>query len=86
MAILTLAGAIFAVGVSVIARSIGCTQAFQGDCDGGLPVLLIAVAGLVPAAGMVYSSGWRHGHPWRWFLATAIVYTVWGITFSQEVT
>ena len=81
LAILVLIGAVLAVGLSWAARELVCGEKLQGDCDGGIPVGLVAIAGLIPALGMVVSSARQGGHPWRWFMATASVYALWGLAF-----
>ena len=81
VAVLVVLGASLAVGLTWIARGIACGEA-GGDCGPGLPLLILAAAGLVPALGMLIASGRSRGHPWRWFFATASVYAVWGLAFA----
>jgi hypothetical protein len=81
VAVLAIVGATGAVALSWIAREIACNEA-GGDCGPGLPVLVVAAAGLVPAGGMLVASVRGLGHPWGWFLATAAVYGLWGLVFA----
>jgi hypothetical protein len=39
----------------------------------------MALAGLVPALGMMIQSGRGRGRPALWLLATALVYATWGL-------
>ena len=82
--LLALVGASSAVALSWIAREIACGEA-GGDCGPGLPVLTVAVAGLVPVLGAIGASRREHGHPWRWLLAAAFVYAIWAIGFAGWV-
>jgi hypothetical protein len=81
VAVLVSVGAALAVGLTWIARAIACGEA-NGDCEPGLPLLILAGVGLVTAVGMLIASGRRRGHPWRWLVATALVYAVWGLAFA----
>jgi uncharacterized membrane protein YhaH (DUF805 family) len=84
--LLVVVGAGLAVGVTWIAREISCGEA-QPECnDEALIVLLLAIAGLIPGLGMLVASWHQRGHPWRWFLVTAVVYAaVWAPAFSAWV-
>jgi hypothetical protein len=80
VAIVALLGAVAAVAISVVARSIACGES-SGDCDGGTVLVVIASVGLLPTLGMVAESSRRRG-PWYWFLGAALVYAFWTIAFA----
>lgn len=79
--VLVVLGAAVAVGVTWIAREITCGES-DSDCGGARALLIVAIVGLMPALGMLITSGRRTGHPWRWFVATVLVYAVWGVAFA----
>lgn len=86
VALLTVAGATFIAWFSWTAREFVCGEKLQGDCDGGTPVVVVAMIGLMPAVGMLVGSWRARGHPWRWFLVTALAYVAWGVAFSAWAT
>lgn len=76
LAVATLIGALFVCVLAFFFYS------FQGDTEDGdrlaeLLLLVLALAGLIPAFGMLIQSIDRRGHPGRWFAATVIVYSPW---------
>jgi uncharacterized membrane protein YqaE (UPF0057 family) len=82
VAFLVVLGAVFAVGLAWVARGI-CEDS---ECSSeGLAAVIVAVVGLVPALAMLVESGRTRGHPWIWFLITALVYAVWGLVFAEWV-
>ena len=84
VAVLIVLGAAFAVGLAWIAREIECSAEAYSECSGeGMVQLIIVIAGLVPALGTLVESGRKRGHPWLWFIATVLVYAVWGLYFSH---
>ncbi len=76
--LLTVIGAGFEMAISGLVREVACGEA-GGDCNSGTLTALVACAGLTPATATFVASARRTGHPWRWFLATAAVYAIWGI-------
>ncbi len=79
-----LIGAAAAVAISFVARSVGCGEA-NGDCGAGTALLVGACAGAIPVLAMLIESGRRHGHPWYWFVAAAVVYAFWAVMFLSFV-
>ena len=85
VAVLILLGALVAVAVSFGMRHLGCGLS-QYSCNRteGYAPFVIALAGLVPALGMLVASARTRGRPLRWFVAVAFVYFWWGIVFAGE--
>jgi hypothetical protein len=74
---LTLLGALSIAWVAHDLRKLDCEAEATSECSaGGLALLLFAYAGVLPALGTLVESLRQGGRPWRWFLATIIVYVV----------
>jgi hypothetical protein len=84
VSVLALVGAGIAVLVSWVLRALICGEVLESrsdDCRGGTALFVVALVGLAPVVGMVVESTRRHGHPWRWFSAGALVYGFWAVVF-----
>lgn len=80
VACLTLLGAGYLAFFAYLLRIIDCHEDTGSVCTtSGLVQLLIALAGLVPALGMMVQSLRGRGRPSYWFAATAVVYVTWAI-------
>lgn len=78
-------GAAFAVYVSEVLRFVDCANEAWSECsDAGLVQKALAYAGLAPAAATLVASRRTHGHPWRWFGVSALVYAAWGFVVLVE--
>lgn len=76
----TVLGGALAVFFAYVFREFECYAEAWSECStGGLVQLVIACVGLVPALGTLVASARRRGHPWRWFLVTAIFYGFWAL-------
>jgi hypothetical protein len=79
VASLGLVGASCAVFFALVLAAL--TDAYCSDDCSTTPSVLqlgIAIAGLVPALVALVQSVRERGRPWRWMLAAAFVYCVWG--------
>ncbi len=85
--VLTFLGACFAAFVAYVWRWVDCCSE-SGLTAGSESTtqLVVAIAGIVPASGMLVQSIRGRGHPWRWFYATAIVYAVWAVLVVHWLT
>jgi hypothetical protein len=80
LACLTLLGAFVLSSLAWLFRVIDCSEESYSTCStSGRVQLLMALAGLVPALGMMIQSGRGRGRPALWLLATALVYATWGL-------
>jgi uncharacterized BrkB/YihY/UPF0761 family membrane protein len=84
VALLTMLGAILAIWFAAIVREFDCSNEADSECSTqGLIQLLIAIVGGFTAFAMLFESlRPGRGRPWRWFVRTAVVYAVWGSSFS----
>jgi hypothetical protein len=77
-AALTVVAALALFYVAGLLRLLDCDAEYDSECSTeGLVQLVIAGFGLVPALGMLALAVWGRGRPWRWFLATVLVYAAW---------
>jgi hypothetical protein len=84
VAVVTILGAGFAVFIAQGLRFVDCANEAWSVCSTrGLVQLVIALAGLILAFGMLVQSFRGRGHPGRWFWLTALVYAFWGLYLWQ---
>jgi hypothetical protein len=78
-------GAAVAVFYSVIFRALDC-ESDNGACRGpGTTLVVVAVAGVVPALGTLVAAARGRGHTGRWLAATALVCVLWAVIFEAVV-
>jgi uncharacterized protein (DUF983 family) len=78
--VLTFLGACFAAFVANVWRWVECCSESELIASSESKTqLVVAIAGIVPAFGMLVQSIRGRGNPWLWFYATAIIYAVWGV-------
>lgn len=83
--VVTLLGAGVAVFFAASVRVLNCIEEASSPCSNeSLGQLVVAIGGLIPAVGTLVQSIRRSGHPLPWFLATAVVYALWGIYVWRE--
>jgi hypothetical protein len=77
---LTLLLALFFVYLALALRGLDCVSQTSDGCGIGSEIQLgIAVAGLIPAAGLLIQAMRGRGSLGVWFCATVLVYVIWGL-------